>query len=116
MKSAKNKSLEALESERQIEDSNIQLKYRLYGHAPVQAEGTVRGQQLYFRARYDEWTFAVALSEEVDPAEIDFPEQGFFRQGQYGRPKKSEASYIPYDEAEAIIRRCSYEYVASEVK
>lgn len=105
-----------MEFERQIEDRSIQLQCHLYGHAPIQSEGTVLGKRLYFRARYDEWTFAVALSEEVDPAEIDFPEQGFFRQAKYGQPKKSEASYMDYDDAEAIIRQCCHEYIVSEAK
>ena len=62
------------EFERQIEDIEIQLSCRLWGYAPVQAEGTIVGKPLYFRARWEEWSFAVTDSEDVDPVDISFPE------------------------------------------
>ncbi|RYG75023.1 hypothetical protein EON80_02030 [bacterium] len=99
-----------LESDRHVEDSSLQLKYFLYGHAPVQAIGTLMGKHLYFRSRHEEWTFAVADSED-EAVDISFPDQGFLREGQYGKPRSSAASYMPYDEAEAIIKRCAQEYL-----
>jgi hypothetical protein len=105
--------LEQRESQRQIQDSAIQLECRLYGHGPVQAEGTVMGKRLYFRARWDSWSFSVADSEDVDPVDIQLPEQGFLREGQYGKLNQYEASWMKYDDAEAIIKRCAQEYIVS---
>ena len=102
------------EAEREIQDDAIQLRCRLYGHGPVQAEGTIIGKRLYFRARWDEWSFSVASSEDGDPVDIQLPEQGFLREGQYGKPDGYEASWMNYDDAEAIIRRCAQEYIASK--
>lgn len=104
---------EKIESERLIQDVAIQLQCRLYGHCPVQAEGTVMGDPLYFWARWDEWTFAVADSVDGDPIDISFPEQGFFCEGDYGKPKKYEASYMNYDDAEQIIKSCAQKYIVS---
>ncbi len=100
------------EIERRIQDSAIQLQCRLYDYGPVQAEGTVMGKRLYFRARWDVWSFSVADCADVDPIDIQLPGQGFLREGQYGKPKGYEASWMNYDDAEAIIRRCAQEYVA----
>lgn len=108
--------LEKRESERQIQDSAIQLQCRLYGHSPVQADGKVIGKQLYFRARWDSWSFSVADSEDVDPVDIQLPGQGFLCEGQYGKPNRYEASWMNYDDAEAIIRRCAQEHVASKAQ
>jgi hypothetical protein len=105
---------EKRESERQIHDNAIQLECRLYGHGPVQGEGTVIGNRLYFRARWDEWSFSVADSEDVDPVDIQLPKQGFLRGGQYGKLKGYEASWMEYDDAEAIIRGCAQEYFSSK--
>lgn len=99
--------------ERQIQDSAIQLECRLHGHGPVQGEGTVIGNRLYFRARWDEWSFSVADSDEVDPVDIQLPGQGFLREGKYGKSNGYEASWMKYDDAETIIKRCAQEYIAS---
>ncbi len=37
------------------------------------------GKRLYFRARWDAWSFAVAESDEVDPVDVQFADQGFLR-------------------------------------
>ena len=102
------------EYERHIRNDAIQLECRLDGYCPVQAEGTVMGKQLYFRARWHEWSFSVADSEDVDPVDIQFPEQGFLREGQCGEPDSCEASWMDYDDAEAIILQCAQEYVESK--
>ncbi len=99
------------EFERRIEDETLQLHCRIWGYAPVQAEGTVAGKQLYFRARHDGWSFAVAASAGVDPVDICFPDQGFLREGEYGTSWDDAASYMEYDTAEAIIRRCAADYI-----
>jgi hypothetical protein len=88
------------------------LQCRLYGQAPVQAEGTVIGKRFYFRARWDSWSFSVADSEDIDPVDVQLPEQGFLREGQYGRRNGYDASRMKYDDAEAVIRQCAQEFVA----
>ena len=101
------------EFEREVFDGSAQLQCRIWGYGPVQAEGTVAGKLMYFRARWDAWTFALATSKLANPIDIYFPEQGFVREGDYGRARGYEASWMSYDDAEAIIRRCAQEYVAS---
>jgi hypothetical protein len=34
----------------EIENNNLKIKGRIYGSAPVQAEGTIHGFEFYFRA------------------------------------------------------------------
>lgn len=99
------------EFERIFKDDDLGLNCRIWGHAPVQAEGTVGGDSFYFRSRHDEWTFSVSDSPLTDPVDIQFPDQGFFRESVYGNSFGSDASYMAYDEAEAIIRKYSREYV-----
>lgn len=102
---------ETYESERTLNCQQLELEGRIWGHAPVQAEGTVHGKKFYFRAKYEQWEFSLSESEEVDPVDISFPEQGFFREAPYGKPRTSEASFIAYDEAEALIKKCAQEYI-----
>lgn len=73
--------------------------------APVQADGTVAGKPFYFRSRHDEWTFAIAL-DGGDPVVIEAGNPGFFR----GEPYE-DASWMPVDEAKAILRRCAREFL-----
>ncbi|HEX8673156.1 MAG TPA: hypothetical protein VF710_14775 [Longimicrobium sp.] len=81
--------------------------------APVQAEGTVDGHALYFRARNESWEFAVSEDPALDPAGIQSEEHGFYRTGPCpGGPRA--ASYLPLPEAEALIRRCASEYLESK--
>ncbi len=94
---------------RMIEDSRLQLRAEITGYCPVQASGQVAGHELYFRARGNEWTFAIATGVETDPVDISSSEQGFFRSGSYGW-KPAEAGWIPLDEAEKIIRECIAEF------
>jgi hypothetical protein len=82
--------------------------------APVQAEGTIAGHPLYFRARWDEWSFAVSEHPGLDPAAItspDIPEDGgWFRGGVL--PDLRAASYMPSGEAVKLIQICAREYLA----
>jgi len=83
--------------------------------APVQAEGTVDGHALYFRARNESWELAVSEDASVDPAAIRSEEHGFYRTAVYpGGPQA--ASYLPLAEAEALIRRCAIEYLESRCR
>lgn len=52
----------------------------LGGYVPVQAEGRVAGRPFYFRARHDEWSFAVAGDPEDSALEArSGRETGWFR-------------------------------------
>ena len=93
-----------------IEVPELELHGRFTTHAaPVQAEGTVAGHAFYFRSRHEEWSFSVALSAEVDPADICFPDQGFYREAVYGT-RRFDASYMPMPEARRIIADCATEF------
>ena len=95
-----------------FEIPELQVRGRFTCHAaPVQAEGTVGDHAFYFRAKYDEWSFSVALSPEVDPVDICLPEQGFFREASYGAVRRSEASFMPLEEARRLIAECAREFL-----
>lgn len=78
-----------MEPERNVTDNDIGLSYRLYGVAPVQAEGTVGSKPFYFRVRHKEWTFAVALTAEVNPVDIEGGQQGFYCEGRHGKHEEA---------------------------
>ncbi|MBL0267941.1 MAG: hypothetical protein IPP99_04515 [Chitinophagaceae bacterium] len=98
----------------QIENAELNLSGKIYGVSPVQAEGTVNGFLFYFRARYDEWTFAISEHAEIDPVDIQLPESGkqygYFAVGKYGTEFDYKASYMEFDVALDIIQRCCAEY------
>ncbi len=79
---------------------------RITDAAPVQYEGMINGRPFYFRARWMGWTFTVAntLDEAISTQGI------FFRESTYG--KNADASYMPHEEAEQIIRQYASEYLA----
>lgn len=87
---------------------------------PVQYEGTIEDKSFYFRARWDQWTFALAdsLEEAVDLACCDLSavtdwEGIFARTGRYGDDEARDfaASWMPHEEAERLIRLCAQEYL-----
>lgn len=90
---------------------HLHIEY-LGGSGPVQAWGSVDGKQFYFRARHNRWSFAVAFDPQIDPADIDFPEQGFYREKAYVPPGSEAASTMPLEEAESIVRQCVKEFLA----
>jgi hypothetical protein len=98
----------------QIVNDGLGLNGTIDGVAPVQAEGTINGCSFYFRARWHEWTFAISEHAEIDPVDIQFPEQGnqygYFAEGQYGGENEYKASYMENDMVLDIIQRCSLEY------
>ncbi|MCA8832281.1 hypothetical protein [Hymenobacter pini] len=99
------------EFKRILVDESIQLTGVLEGYAPVQAEGTVAGRPFYFHARWNEWMFSITETEEVDAVDMQLlihPEPyGFTRAGHTGNAY--EASWMPLDDAESIIKQCSKE-------
>jgi hypothetical protein len=104
------------EYERTVDEPELHLQGRLEGFAPVQGWGTVRGFSFYFRARHDEWSFAISEHPAVDPVDIQLPEQGkkygFLREGNLsGKPREYLASHLELAEAEKIIKQCVTEYL-----
>ena len=67
--------------------------------APVQAEGSVANHAFDFRARGEEWTFTME-------------ESGWHRSGEVSGGRFA-ASYLPLDQARALIHRCAREYLDS---
>jgi hypothetical protein len=109
------------EPERDIRDESLGLECRLYGFAPVQADGRVLGHRLYFRARWAGWNFIVCTSADIDPSTLDEGRAaGFFVRGEYrgfslsgDYGTQAEASLMPYDVAERIIRDCAARFAAA---
>lgn len=101
-----------------FENKELNLKGKIQGPAPVQAEGTVNGFPFYFRARYDTWTFSISENPEVDPVDIQMDEQGkkygFFAEGRVGNEWDYAASYLDDDKARHIIERCVSEYLGGK--
>jgi hypothetical protein len=85
---------------------------RTCDRAPVQYEGAIDSKCFYFRARWDEWSFTVADSFKEAITGLSEGEL-FMRTGRYGDNQHPyAASYMPYEEAERLIRACADEYVA----
>lgn len=97
---------------RTLRDEGLALIGDIAGQAPVQADGRVRGHPFYFRAKWEHWTFTACVSADIDASCINPPadEDGFFRDGDYRgfylSGEYPEASFMRYDDAEAIIRQC----------
>ncbi len=90
-----------------VSDPLLQLNCEVWGYAPVQAIGTVAGREFYFRARHTEWTFEVATESGDLPSDIGVAPV-FFREGTH-----ENASWMPLNEATAIIKRNALEFVTS---
>ena len=96
-----------------FEVPELQLRGCFTCHAaPVQVEGTIAEQAFYFRARHESWSFAIALTPEIDPEDIYFPSQGFFREAPYGSSRFA-ASYMPLEEARQIVVQCARDFLDS---
>jgi hypothetical protein len=108
------------EPERRVHDEALGLECVICGHAPVQADGRLLGHPLYFRARWFSWTFTLCTNADIDAsALVEGNEPGFFEDGglqgyalwgDYGN--STEASYMPYEVAERLIRECCARFIA----
>ena len=101
------------EPERRVIDEQLALDCTIYGHCPVQADGKLQGYPLYFRARWNAWSFHISLNPNVDGSCVDEGKepgfcgdgefQGFVLWGDYG-DDFAEAGWMWYADAERIIR------------
>ncbi len=85
--------------------------FEVYGACPVQAFGTVRGRDLYFRARHGKWSFDVADSAGNLPSDGNFESDGFYREG-----IDPYNGYMPLPEAVAVVAECLREYTGSDAE
>lgn len=88
-----------------------EAEFEVYGACPVQASGTVRGRDLYFRARHGEWTFEVADSAGHLPSDGYSKSDGFYREG-----IDPHNGYMPLPEAIVMVVACLREYTGLDVK
>jgi hypothetical protein len=84
---------------------------RIGGQAPVQAEGMINGHFFYFYARWDGWSFAIALDPDVDVYGMSSPQGGFYREDTFGDPGGYDASYMSGSVVEKIIRDCAQQFI-----
>ena len=79
--------------------------FEVYGSSPVQGFGAVLGRELYFRAKYESWSFEVSDHAGRLPSDGYRNADGFYREGAY-----PDAGWMPLREAVKIIRRCLREF------
>jgi hypothetical protein len=93
-----------------MEDQRFRLE-NIYGKAPVQADGFIDDKPFYFRARGTRWSFAVAATPDDEPGDINSSAEGFYREGIFDKHGEYSASYMPQEEAEAIMRQCAEQWM-----
>ena len=103
----------------EFENKDLNWKGRLDGPGPVQAWGTINGFSFYFRARWDDWSFAISENPAIDPVDIQMIEQGkehgYFAEGSLGgKHWEYLASYMEPSMAIDIITKCSIEYLKAK--
>ena len=103
----------------EFDNIDLKLNGKIYGAAPVQAEGTINGYLFYFRARWDTWTFSISENSDISPEDIDMPEAGkkygYFAEGHIGKEWEYLASYMDINMAKEIIVNCSTEYLKNKL-
>lgn len=88
-----------------VEAPEYDATFEIWGNCPVQALGTVRDRDLYFRARNNGWSFDVADRTGNLPSDGYRDSDGFYREGSY-----PDAGWMPLGDAVEIIARCLREY------
>lgn len=84
---------------------------RTCGAAPVQYKGTIERDgvtwHFYFRSRYEHWAMAIAetFDAAVQAHVAITPTAAWYHEEAWGT-EPYEASYMPYEEAEAFIAKC----------
>ncbi|MDH5178069.1 MAG: hypothetical protein OEZ39_16315 [Gammaproteobacteria bacterium] len=94
------------QTDKLVVNKNKDFKYELSGAGSglVQAYGEITGIELYFRAKYDEWTFDVANDVGMLPS--DGGQGGYFK-----KSKCKNAGYMTLSKAEKIISECIDDYL-----
>lgn len=75
-------------------------QFEVYGCQPVQGFGEVHGRDLYFRAKYDEWSFEVADRNGNMPSDGFHDSDGYYVERPY-----LNAGYMPHREAVLLIEQ-----------
>jgi hypothetical protein len=78
---------------------------QIEGFAPVQAFGSVRGRELYFRARHSTWTFEIADHLGNLPSDGEAAADAFYREATF-----PNAGSMPKATAIQIIKQCLEDY------
>lgn len=107
------------EPERHIRDAELDLECRIYGYAPVQGDGQLAGRSIYFRARFTNWSFCLAIDPGIDASCLhEGVQPGFFQDGEYrgyalwgDYGHDYEASHMPYTVAERLVRECVAQFL-----
>lgn len=81
-------------------------QFEVGGNFPVQGSGTVRGRDLYFRARHSAWSFEVADRDGNMPSDGFQDSDGFHVERPY-----ANACLMPHREAVAFIAQCLQQYI-----
>jgi hypothetical protein len=89
---------------------DLYTEFEVWGNCPVQGFGTVRGRELYFRARHDKWSFDVADHRGNYPSDGFHDEDGLYREGNF-----PDAGWMPFEEAVRIIEQCLRDYLGTAV-
>jgi hypothetical protein len=104
---APEKRIEEVEPGRiRVSDPGLFASYEVYGNCPVQGLGTVRGREVYFRARHDGWSFDIADRKGDLPSDGRAAPDGFYREGVY-----PNSGWMPLAEAVRLIDECIREYL-----
>ncbi len=80
------------------------LVMEMYGHGPVQADGTIDGKPFYFRARDQHWSMSIGGNDVVGAPEWRCEEP-------YG-DEAFDASWMPHGAALQLIGRAIERYEA----
>ncbi|OQP40992.1 hypothetical protein A4H97_15440 [Niastella yeongjuensis] len=103
----------------EFENNDLNLKGKIYGSAPVQSDGTINGFPFYFRARWDEWSFAISENPDISPVDIQLidagKEYGYFAEGRIGKAWEYLASYMEVNMVKDIITKCTIEYLKTKL-
>lgn len=97
-------------SELRLEVCDLDLECDIQGYCPVQAYGTIRGRDFYFRAHHDFWSFELEDLNGVLPDDGGNREEGFYCEGAYWN-----ASWMRHADAADIIQRCAVEVLHSRL-
>jgi len=85
-----------------------EAQFSVEGWCPVQAFGTVKDRDLYFRGRHDSWSFEVADSSGVLPSDGGTGAGSFYREARF-----ANAGRMPKKIVIEFIRQCLSDYFAS---